>query len=1270
MQRLQIDVALLQEVWHPLSETINIRNYVSPIMKLRQGSEGGGVAIITHQNVKSVHLLEYDRVGLEAVWADVMVHGLRAVVGSVYIAPGDIKALAIFEEVVDRILCKHPRLLIAMDANARNSIWDDSCLGISHHTPSYRMGLSLEEIISKHCLQVHNDGSPTYRSGKVATAPDVTLSKGFCNYSTVTWSVADDDLCTPHECILVSIGDRAPVGRVDVVDWPRFNWTAYCESTSDALNKLYEKWVVCGDNDIDTMVQELTLCIQGCVDEIATTRTITRHSKPWFNPEISERCKKLRTLRRKSRYHKSPANVSFYKQFLNDTIVLIKEAERNYWVTECGKLALLDDKAKWKVIDRLTNQHSGNQVQPVRSLQLGEQVYLFEDSEIVTEMEKHHILVPDPDIQTDDILQFLQHYEVSARNYSVDDLMNAPISEREVEVTFGTGSSTPGPDSISSTLLDKADRTQITRCLLLLWNQAWSCGYFSKDWKSENRVVIPKPGKDDYHQCGSYRTISITSCLGKRFERISSQRLVAILADLHFDPLQFAYLKNRSTTQALLMVVEKVKQGLIAGNKAGVVFFDFTDAFGRVDRKCLLYKLAKDFGINGKLFLHIASFLSDRIARVKVNGHYGEWIESMFGTSAGTNLGPLLFIMYLHDIPVRIFPKFADDLVSVAVDSDMLRITKELQHSVDDLVSWSQKWGMVLNVSKTKVMLFGDVEDDVIELKMYGADIEQVDKVKYLGVWLDHQLNFSCQVDHAILKAKRSAAKVCTLFDGRDGLSVRLGVQLYKSLVQPHLEYAVPVWAAASEKDLDKVEQTQVQCLKRITGAKTHSSGSAIEVITGTYPIKIRIRELCSREYLRIMFTDQGNQLRQLYNTSSRKGLRFCPLNYLSVMAKQLSRRLDGCVFSTEHKVSATAVLQPAKVTKVSVTSSDSFDFCNKSQLEKQNVVAEVLCFLEANKTKSVMVFTDGSVYDAVVGCGACAAVLVPLAEDDDNLYDSKAVGKNVASLRCELEGIILGLELSVKYYQSSNYRKNLETLYILCDCSAAIDVIVNRMYAAVGFELFTRLSCLAAILSDMNVKIVLAWIPGHQGIPSNDTADCLAKETAREIYRGQLAASCYVTYNDAVRIAADIARKSWQRKWDQDVSGCYTRNLIPEVGTKVCFPDKRDIGISYCRLLLHDTMLRDDSHRTGTSDTPVCACGLERETAEHYLLYCNRFEEARNRLKDALLDISDLSGRRKQLCLSEALLLAPKSDVVTRKEEKFIKEALFEFISETGVKI
>ena len=106
-------------------------------------------------------------------------------------------------------------------------------------------------------------------------------------------------------------------------------------------------------------------------------------------------------------------------------------------------------------------------------------------------------------------------------------------------------------------------------------------------------------------------------------------------------------------------------------------------------------------------------------------------------------------------------------------------------------------------------------------------------------------------------------------------------------------------------------------------------------------------------------------------------------------------------------------------------------------------------------------------------------------------------------------------------------------------------------------------------------------------------------------------------------------------------------RQLIPEVGTKVCFPGMRDIGISYCRLLLHDTrenvifsddtMLRDDSYRTGTSDTPVCECGPYRESAEHFLLRCNTFQEARNRLKDTIMEISDSSACKKR-CLSEVL--------------------------------
>jgi len=127
-------------------------------------------------------------------------------------------------------------------------------------------------------------------------------------------------------------------------------------------------------------------------------------------------------------------------------------------------------------------------------------------------------------------------------------------------------------------------------------------------------------------------------------------------------------------------------------------------------------------------------------------------------------------------------------------------------------------------------------------------------------------------------------------------------------------------------------------------------------------------------------------------------------------------------------------MLRTPRLFQASVVSSGSFDFHNWSQLEQQKALEEVHSFIQCNNSKSVMVFTDGAVYKGPVGCGACAAVLIPLLSDEEKYTISKAVGK-VFSLTCELEGIILGLEISLDYFRRSNNRKPRETVYILCDC-------------------------------------------------------------------------------------------------------------------------------------------------------------------------------------------------------------------------------------------
>ena len=140
-------------------------------------------------------------------------------------------------------------------------------------------------------------------------------------------------------------------------------------------------------------------------------------------------------------------------------------------------------------------------------------------------------------------------------------------------------------------------------------------------------------------------------------------------------------------------------------------------------------------------FWHNQDVVYDFRARLQV----GDWILSEFGTSAGTRLGPLLFIIHLHDIPKCIKPRFADDLVAFSLGNDISDIQRSLQHATDQLVQWTINEGMTINAAKTKVMLFGE-RSHTLSIKIQNTEIENVRSYKYLVVILDPRLDFgACQ---------------------------------------------------------------------------------------------------------------------------------------------------------------------------------------------------------------------------------------------------------------------------------------------------------------------------------------------------------------------------------------------------------------------------------------------------------------------------------------------------------------------------------------------
>ena len=167
--------------------------------------------------------------------------------------------------------------------------------------------------------------------------------------------------------------------------------------------------------------------------------------------------------------------------------------------------------------------------------------------------------------------------------------------------------------------------------------------------------------------------------------------------------------------------------------------------------------------------------------------------------------------------------------------------------------------------------------------------------------------------------------------------------------------------------------------------------------------------------YVRIIRNDLGHLLVQLLDTSTKIGLRFTPLEYIKVMSRELDKVIVGCTFAEQGSMLTQLMYSQELFTNISVKEIFNGDSHSTSQ-------GEVECqFIQYHQGSLVLVFTDGSIDGGPVGCGACSAVLFPLSISEDVTTVTKAVGKRVTSLCCEIEGIVLGIESATNYLRERN---------------------------------------------------------------------------------------------------------------------------------------------------------------------------------------------------------------------------------------------------------
>ena len=215
----------------------------------------------------------------------------------------------------------------------------------------------------------------------------------------------------------------------------------------------------------------------------------------------------------------------------------------------------------------------------------------------------------------------------------------------------------------------------------------------------------------------------------------------------------------------------------------------------------------------------IRSFLTGRSQTVMVNNEESPAAPVVSGIPQGSVLGPLLFVIYINDLPDTVSSHvylFADDtkiMRNVENEDD----AKALQKDLDILESWSRKWLLTFNADKCHVLTLGKCEDirHTERYQLYGNELEHVFEEKDLGVYIDSELKFDEHISNKVNKANAMVGLIRRSFSYLDG---ELFKKLYTCFVRPHLEYAQSIWQPHLIKQKKMIENVQIRATKLVDG--------------------------------------------------------------------------------------------------------------------------------------------------------------------------------------------------------------------------------------------------------------------------------------------------------------------------------------------------------------------------------------------------------------------------------------------------------------------
>jgi hypothetical protein len=743
-------------------------------------------------------------------------------------------------------------IIISMDSNSHSQVWYD--------LNDDQRGEVLLDFMDRNnfILMNNNEDIPTFDNIRTKSSIDLTLVSEDLMNEMNSWEVKDIESMSDHKYIYFDINrrpERSQKQMTKIYNTRNANWDLFDQKIITVLNKMRIKF-----NNI-LNIQQLEHSLNQWSYELTKTcdlvfrRIGAKHktTNKWWTQELSELRSRVNNFRR--RYQRCRTNSrselkNRYKEIKDKYKQMIMKTKITSWE------AFVSESTKsnpWGLVYQISkNKTTSDLVSEIRAPD-GKLVLNRED--IASHLLNNLFPNDRPEIDSEhhrEVRQYF-HKEINTTNDSA-------FTELEVLTVINNQNhkKAPGEDGMSADIIKRINNKE-PKFLTNIYNQCLKLNHFPKAWKTSIVKVIPKSGKKDYRDPGSYRPISLISVFGKILEKLIIQRINYFLRSKDLlNQNQFGFTEQKSTEIAIQKTVNFIKRAFDRKGFALVISFDISGAFN----SCWWPKIMKQLIIKNcpkNLVNTVRSYFTDRKAKLWLLGLETEKSLSM-GCPQGSSSGPGFWNVFFDDIfdisggEDEQIIGFADD-TNLLVQSQTIEVLELKTNKMLELIAkWAEENKLDFNANKTQLVLFTkNIKYNRPKVVFKGREIEINKSLKYLGLTIDSRLTWNEHINSVRTKSMQILFKLLPFCKRDFGLNSKALKTIYTGSILPIIGYGSSIWAEAIDKIHIKksLETIQRRVGVRIARSYRTVSSDAINILCNLLPIDLWIKQKSTEYYIK-----------------------------------------------------------------------------------------------------------------------------------------------------------------------------------------------------------------------------------------------------------------------------------------------------------------------------------------------------------------------------------------------------------------------------------